>query len=60
MVLVNEFGIRYLNIIFVIDYDVGLEDDLDIKFVFYEEVLRVFFENVEKFKKVIIEIIKRI
>jgi 5'-methylthioadenosine phosphorylase len=38
----------------------GLEDDPDIKPVSNEEVLRVFSENVEKLKKVIIEIIKRI
>ncbi|ADQ05071.1 methylthioadenosine phosphorylase [Caldicellulosiruptor owensensis OL] len=58
--LANELRIRYLNITLVTDYDAGLEDDPDIKPVSHEEVLRVFSENVEKLKKVIIEIIKRI
>lgn len=58
--LANELGIKYLNITLVTDYDAGLEDDPDIKPVSHEEVLRVFSENVEKLKKVIIEIIKRI
>lgn len=58
--LANELGIKYLNVTLVTDYDAGLEDDPNIKPVSHEEVLRVFSENVEKLKKVIIEIIKRI
>ncbi|MEZ0537338.1 S-methyl-5'-thioadenosine phosphorylase [Caldicellulosiruptoraceae bacterium PP1] len=58
--LANELGLRYLNITLVTDYDAGLEDDPNILPVSHEEVLKVFSDNVEKLKKVIKEIIKRL
>ena len=58
--LAKELGICYANIALITDYDAGLEGRDDIAPVTEEEVLKVFDENNEKFKKMLFEIIKRI
>jgi 5'-methylthioadenosine phosphorylase len=45
--LARELEICYANISLITDYDVGLEDDPDIKPVSTEEVVKVFNENNE-------------
>lgn len=60
IVLANESGICYLGIALITDYDAGLEGRDDIKPVTEDEVLRVFNENSEKVKKVVLEMIKNI
>lgn len=60
VVLSREAEICYLNISLVTDYDVGLVGEKGIKPVSIEEVIRVFNENIEKLKKVILEIIEKI
>jgi len=57
-VLAREAEICYLNISLVTDYDAGLIGKVDP--VSIEEVVRVFGENIEKLKKVILEIIAKI
>lgn len=57
-VLAREAEICYLNISLVTDYDAGLIGK--VKPVSIEEVIRVFSENTEKLKKVILQIIDRI
>jgi len=58
VVLAREAEICYLNISLVTDYDAGLMGK--IKPVSIEEVIRVFSENTEKLKKVILQIIEKI
>ena len=58
VVLARELEMCYLNISLVTDYDAGLKDRSDIKPVNSQEVLKVFKENNEKLKEVILEIIK--
>lgn len=58
VVLAREMEICYLNISLVTDYDVGLKKRKDIKPVTTQEVLEVFRKNIEKMKKLILEIIK--
>lgn len=60
VIFVKEFGICYVNIFFIIDYDVGFEGRDDIKFVIEEEVYRVFRENNDKVKKFIYRMIEKI
>lgn len=56
--LARELEMCYLNISLVTDYDVGLKDRDDIQSVSAQEVGRVFRENNEKLKTLILEIIK--
>lgn len=58
--LSNELEIPYVNIALITDYDAGLEGNDDIAPVTEEEVLRVFSENNEKVKKVILKMIEKI
>jgi len=58
--LARELEMCYLNISLVTDYDAGLQGRDDIKAVSSQAVLRVFKENNEKVKQVILEIIKNL
>ncbi len=58
--LARELGICYANISLITDYDAGLEGRDDIAPVTEEAVLKVFEENIEKVKKMLFELIKRI
>ena len=60
VVLARELEICYLNISLITDYDVGLKARRDIKPVTGQEVLKIFKQNNEKVKKLILEIIKNI
>lgn len=57
--LAREAGICYANIALVTDYDAGIEGNDEIKPVTEEEVLKVFKENNDKVRKVIIDMIKK-
>lgn len=59
-VLAKELEIPYVNIALITDYDAGLEGDDDIKPVTEEEVYKVFSENNDKVKKVILKMIEKI
>lgn len=58
--LARELEMCYVNISLITDYDTGLEDDPSIKPVTHEEVIRIFQENIDKLKSLIIEMIKSI
>ncbi len=58
--LANELEIPYVNISLITDYDAGLEGEEDILPVTEEEVFKVFSENNEKVKKVIVNMINKI
>jgi len=60
VILAKELGMCYLNISLVTDYDAGLKGRRDIKAVTAQEVLRVFKENNERVKRLILEIIKNL
>jgi len=59
-VLAREAEICYLNISIVTDYDAGLIGKKTIKPVSIEEVIKVFNQNIDSVKKVILEIIEKI
>ena len=54
----RELGKCYVNISLITDFDAGVEGNEEIKPVTEDEVLRVFQENNDKVKKVILEMIK--
>jgi len=58
VVLARELQICYLNISLVTDYDVGLKKRSDIKPVTAQEVIKIFKQNNEKVKELILEILK--
>lgn len=58
VVLARELEMCYLNISLATDYDVGIKDRSDIKAVSAEDVFRVFKQNNEKLKEIILAIIK--
>ncbi|MDD5750279.1 MAG: S-methyl-5'-thioadenosine phosphorylase [Candidatus Pacebacteria bacterium] len=58
VVLARELEMCYLNISLVTDYDAGLAGRPDIKAVSGQDVSRMFKENSEKVKQIILEIIK--
>ncbi|MGC8971893.1 MAG: S-methyl-5'-thioadenosine phosphorylase [bacterium] len=58
--LARELEMCYVNISLITDYDTGLENDPSIKPVTHEEVMRIFQENIDKLKFLIIEMIKSI
>ncbi len=60
VVLAREQELCYLNISLATDYDAGLEGDPRVKPVSHEEVIRVFNENMESLRKLIVEIVKRL
>jgi len=59
-ILARELDMCYLNISLITDYDVGLEGQGDIKPVTIEEVLKIFKDNNEKVKKLILAILEKI
>ena len=60
VVLARELGMCYLNISLITDYDVGLEGRPDIKPVTHEEVLRVFSQNNERLRTLLVEIVSHL
>jgi 5'-methylthioadenosine phosphorylase len=58
--LAREMEICYLNISVTTDYDAGLEGDSMVKPVSHEEVIKVFNDNMDKLRKLIVEIVKRL
>jgi len=60
VVLAREAEICYLNISLATDYDAGLIGKKGIQPVSIEEIIKVFGENTEKLKKVILEVIAKI
>lgn len=58
--LALELGIAYANISMITDYDAGLEDDPSIVPVTADAVMKVFADNVEKVKRVVIRMIERL
>lgn len=58
--LARELGICYVNIALITDYDVGLDDNPDIKPVTHEEVLKVFTSNNDKLKNLLFEMVKQL
>jgi len=56
-ILANELGIPYAAIAMSTDYDCWKEDE---EAVSWEEILKVFNQNAEKVKKLIVEVIKEI
>jgi len=58
VVLARELEMCYVNISLVTDYDVGLEGNKKIKPVTAQDVLKIFRQNNEKVKKIILEMIK--
>jgi len=58
--LARELEICYANISLITDYDVGLEDDPNIKPVSTEEVVKVFNENNERLRKLLFKAIPKI
>ncbi|TET53162.1 MAG: S-methyl-5'-thioadenosine phosphorylase [Actinobacteria bacterium] len=58
--LARELEMCYLNISLITDYDVGLDGHPEIKPVTADEVFKVFNENNEKVKKMILSIIPKI
>lgn len=59
-VLSKELEIPYVNIALITDYDAGLDGDDDILPVTEEEVFKVFNENNDKVKRVILKMIEKI
>lgn len=59
-ILARELEMCYAAIALITDYDAGLEGNKNVKPVDTKEVLRVFKQNNEKVKRVIIEIIKNL
>ncbi|KKS71151.1 methylthioadenosine phosphorylase [Candidatus Daviesbacteria bacterium RIFCSPLOWO2_01_FULL_43_38] len=60
VVLAREMEICFLGIALITDYDVGLSAKRKVKAVDSKEVIRVFNQNLEKSRKLILEIIKNI
>jgi 5'-methylthioadenosine phosphorylase len=58
--LAREMGMGYATIALITDYDVGLEDNPNIKAVTHADVVRVFTENNDKLKTLLHKIIPRI
>lgn len=56
--LAHELGICYVNIALITDYDVGLEGSPDIKPVTHEEVLKVFNDNNDKLRSLLLSMIE--
>ncbi len=58
--LARELGLCYVNISLITDYDAGLEGRDDIKPVTSDEVLRVFKENTDRVKDLILAMVTRL
>ena len=59
-ILARELEICYANISLITDYDAGLEENPNVKAVSHEMVIKVFNENLDNLRKVLIDIIKEI
>ncbi|HHY14205.1 MAG TPA: S-methyl-5'-thioadenosine phosphorylase [Thermoanaerobacterales bacterium] len=59
-ILARELEICYTNISLITDYDAGLEGNPDVEAVSHEMVIKVFNENLDNLRKVLIDIIKEI
>ncbi len=60
VVLAREQELCYLNISLATDYDAGLEGNPKVKPVSHEEVIKVFNENMEQLRKLIVEIVRNL
>ena len=58
--LARELEMCYLNISLVTDYDTGLKNRKDIKSVTAQEVVKIFRENIDKLKEIILDVIDNI
>lgn len=58
VILARELEMCYVNISLITDYDVGLEGQKGIKPVTVDEVMKVFGQNIENVKKVILDMIE--
>ncbi len=58
--LARELGICYTNIALITDYDVGLEENPEIKPVTHQEVLKVFNDNNERLRNLLFTMIDAI
>jgi 5'-methylthioadenosine phosphorylase len=58
--LARELGICYVNIALITDYDVGLEENPEIKPVTHEAVLKVFNNNNEKLRSLLFSMIEEL
>ena len=58
VILAREAELCYMNVSLVTDYDVGLEGDPRAKPVSHEDVIRVFNENTERLRSLIVAVIK--
>lgn len=58
VVLAKELEMCYINISLITDYDVGLTGQKGIRPVTTDEVIKVFGQNIENVKKVILDMIK--
>jgi 5'-methylthioadenosine phosphorylase len=56
--LARELGMCYVNLSLVTDYDAGLSEDQSVPAVTQEEVLRVFGENAERLRGVLVRLIE--
>lgn len=57
-ILAREMGMCYVNIALITDYDSGLEDDPSVPPVTHGAVLKVFKENNDKLKKLLIAMVE--
>jgi 5'-methylthioadenosine phosphorylase len=57
VVLARELEMCYVNISLVTDYDSGLEGDPSVMPVSHEEVIRIFNQNIEKLRNLIVEMV---
>jgi len=60
VILAREMEMCYLNISLATDYDAGLEGDPKVKPVSHEEVIKVFNENMDSLRGMIVELVKRL
>lgn len=59
-ILARELEICYANISLITDYDAGLEGNPDIEPVSHEMVIKVFDENLDNLREILIDMIKEI
>jgi 5'-methylthioadenosine phosphorylase len=60
VVLARELEICYVNISWITDYDVGVEGDAGVEPVTHDAVLRVFKENNDKLRRLLLTIIEQL
>jgi 5'-methylthioadenosine phosphorylase len=60
VVLARELEICYVNISLITDYDVGVEGDAGVEPVTHDAVLRVFRENNDKLRRLLLTIIEQL